>query len=78
MNKMIIGSVFSICGIILFSAILITGAIFSSNPEILWHNIFGSTEWGLSFLFYFAIALFLFGMTCLLWEHAKKVLKMEI
>lgn len=91
MNKMIIGAVFSICGTILLSAILISGAVFSSTMDSwsgtskFWYAILGGTTpgegmyaTGLSFLFFFAIALFLIGITCLLWEQAKKVLKMEI
>ena len=91
MNKMIIGAVFSICGTLLFSAILIAGAVFGSTMDSwsgsskLWYAILskvnpeeGVYTTGLSFLFYFAIALFLVGLTCLLWEQAKKVLKMEI
>ena len=78
MNKTIIGAVFTLCGTILFSAILISGAIFSSDPAMLWYEILGPTEWGLTFLFYFAIVLFLLGVTCLFGDRIDKALKTEI
>lgn len=91
MNKYIIGAVLSICGILLLSAILISGAIFSttmdswSGSSKFWYAILGKSipdegmnSMGLSFLFYFSIALFLVGVTCLLWEQIKKILEKEI
>lgn len=77
MNKTIIGAIFTLCGTILFSAILITGAILSVDSSFFWFEIFRPGEWGLAFLFYFAIALFLFGVICLFWKHIEQALKME-
>lgn len=78
------------CGTTLFSAILIAGAIFSatmdswSGSSKFWYAILGSTSldegmyaMGLSFVFYFAIALFLFGVTCLFWDRINQALVNE-
>ena len=90
MNKYIIGAVFSICGTLLLSAILISGAIFSATASswsgsVYWSAILGKStsdegmsSMGLSFLFYFSIALFLVGISCLLWEQIKIMLEKNI
>ena len=91
MNKYIIGAVFSICGTLLLSAILISGAIFSatmdswSGSSKFWYAILGKStpnegmnSMGLSFLFYFSIAIFLVGISCLLWEQIKIMLEKNI
>lgn len=78
MNKIIIGAIFTLCGTILFSAILIVGAILTVDSVSFWFQIFRPGELGLTFLFYFAIILFLFGVTCLFWDRIDNALKMEI
>lgn len=84
MNKSIIGAVFSIGGLLLFSTVLVTSAIIGTaldgwaEASKLWFILFDSDEWGLSFLFFFAIALFLFGVVLLFWEQLKKIFEMKI
>ena len=91
MKKSIAGAVLSICGTILFSAILISGAVFSSTMDAwsgsskFWNAILGKsvpnegmTSMELSFLFYLSIALFFIGIVSLLWEQLKKMLEMKI
>lgn len=90
MNKTIIGAIFTVCGTILFSAVLISGAVFSSTMDSwtgsskFWSAILskddpetGMYTMGLSFVFYFAIALFLFGVGCLFQEQLNKLFKAE-
>lgn len=91
MNKTIVGATFTLCGTILFSAILISGAIYSatmdswSGSSKFWFAILGKATpeedmytMGLTFIFCFAIALFLFGVTCLFWDRLNKALKSEV
>ncbi len=80
MNRMIIGAAFLLCGTLLFSAILVAGAVFSTaldswSGSKLWYAILGNSypdegmqTMGLSFFFYFSIILFLIGFIMLLWE----------
>lgn len=90
MKKSIAGAVLSICGTMLLSSILISGAVFSSTmngwsgSSKLWYAILGKSvpdegmvSMELSLLFYLSIALFLIGIVSLFWEQVKKMLDIK-
>lgn len=80
MRFQFIGAIITLCSVLLFCTIVISGAIISVSLSEwsgtkLWYAIFqsGGEGAGLTFLFSLSIILFIFGTILMCWDYIKKL-----